>query len=247
MTAPTVTGLELAAVAALVGFGLQPRMRPLDNPRYRELLQRCRCERPFRSAVEACAEGLEMDLIEVHPVEGLILHPRHGSIFTYRLTDHEKLSSKERLTLGLVHVAIAARAYPYPEDLEEDGAKRIAVDDVDAFLRHLIGKLQEATRDSEGLALPHTGLDAAWRIYAKLTPGRPTAGGSRVVRASSQYWIAYALRWLVEQGMATPAPAHGPGHYLLAHRFRLQVREAASAPAFALLGDLRRTQLVEED
>ncbi|MEV7359310.1 hypothetical protein [Kitasatospora sp. NPDC091276] len=247
MTTSTVAGPDLAAVSALVGFGLQPRMRPLDNPRYRDLLQRCRSERPFRSAVEALAEGLELDLIEVHAVEGLILHPRHGSIFTYRLADHPTLTSKERLILGLVHVAIAARAYPYPEDLEEDGATRIAIDDVDAFLRHLIGKLQEATRDSDGLALPHAGLDTAWRSYAKLTPGRPTASGSRLTRSSSQWWIAEALRWLVEQGMATPARAHGPGHYLLAHRFRLQVREAASIPAFTLLNDLRRTQLFEED
>ncbi|MFJ6619634.1 hypothetical protein ACIQOW_18890 [Kitasatospora sp. NPDC091335] len=247
MTAPTTAAPDLTDASALVGFGLQPRLRPLQYPRYRDLVQRCRLDRTFRTAVEAFADGLEMDLIEVHPVEGLVLHPRHGSLFTFRLMDHPTLKSDQRLVLGLAHVGIAARVYPFPADLEEDTVKRVSIDEVDGFLRHLVKRLQDATRDSDGLALPHAGLDAAWRCYAKLTPGRPTPTG-RLSQASSQRWIRDALDWLVDQGMAYNAEKDlGAGHFRLAHRFRLQVREAAAGAAFALLSDIRRAQLVEKD
>jgi hypothetical protein len=59
--------------------------------------------------------------------------------------------------------------------------------------------------------------------------------------------IKEALDWLVEQGMASRADELGVGHYRLAHRFRVQVREAAASTAFTVLCDLRRAHLVEED
>ncbi|MCX5345799.1 hypothetical protein [Streptomyces atratus] len=66
---------DLTDAASLVSFGCQPRLRPLAVPRYRDLLQRYRRDGPFRDAVDAMAEGLNMDLIEAHEAEGLVLHP----------------------------------------------------------------------------------------------------------------------------------------------------------------------------
>ncbi|MER5689811.1 hypothetical protein [Streptomyces sp. NPDC002205] len=47
-------------------------------------------------------------------------------------------------TVGLAHMAIAARVYPTPPDLEEQGVKRISLAEVDDFLRRLTDRLREA-------------------------------------------------------------------------------------------------------
>ncbi|MGY5079230.1 hypothetical protein ACWIGX_19415 [Streptomyces nigrescens] len=237
---------DLADASTLVRFGCQPRLRPLAIPQYRDLLQRYRLDGPFREAVDAYADGLDLDVMEAHQAEGLILHPREGSWLSYRLKDHPKLGVKDRLVLGLAHVAIAARAYPTAAGLEEEGIERVSITEVDDFLRRLTDRLREAAVDADGLAVPHPELQAAWRLYAKLPPSRPTATG-RLSESSTQRVIKEALDWLVEQGMAYRADELGPGHYRLAHRFRVQVREAAASAAFTVLCDLRRAHLVEED
>lgn len=236
---------DLADASALVRFGCQPRLRPLGIPQYRDLLQRYRMDGAFRDAVDTIADGLDLDVVEAHPAEGLIAHPREGSWLSYRLKDHPKLRVKDRLVLGLAHIAIAARAYPTPADLEEEGVKRISLTDVDDFLRRLTDRLREAAVDADGLAVPHPELQAAWRVYAKLPPSQLTPT-QQLSRSSTQRVIKEALLWLVDQGMAYPADELGPGHYRLAHRFRVQVREAASTAAFAALCDLRRAHLAEE-
>ncbi|UQA90515.1 hypothetical protein [Streptomyces halobius] len=245
-TAYVYSPADLADASALVRFGCQPRLRPLGIPQYRDLLQRYRLNGPFRDAVDAAADGLDMDLIEAHQVEGLILHPREGSWLSYRLKDHPKLGVKDRLVLGLVHIAIAARAYPTPADLEEESVKRTSLTEVDDFLRRLTDRLREAAVDADGLAVPHAELQAAWRVYAKLPPSQLTPT-RQLSQSSTQRVIKEALDWLVDQGMAYGADELGPGHYRLAHRFRVQVREAAATAAFTVLCDLRRAHLAEED
>jgi len=237
---------DLADASALVCFGCQPRLRPLGLPRYRALLQRYRMDGPFRDAADAVADGLDLDVIEAHQSEGLILHPREGSWLSYRLKDHPKLGVKDRLVLGLAHVAIAARAYPTPADLEEQSVRRISLAEVDDFLRRLTDRLREASKDADGLTVAHPELQAAWRVYARLPASRPTPTG-RLSESSTRRVIKEALDWLVEQGMAQRADDLGAGHYRLAHRFRVQVREAAASAAFTVLCDLRRAHLVEEN
>ncbi|MFE0773372.1 hypothetical protein [Streptomyces sp. NPDC058861] len=237
---------DLTDASILVRFGCQPRLRPLGLPQYRDLLHRYRMDGPFRDAVDAGADGLDLDVMEAHLVEGLILHPREGSWLSYRLKDHPKLGVNDRLVLGLAHMAIAARAYPSAADFEDDTVKRISITDVDDFLRRLTDKLREKAVGADGLTLPHSELQAAWRVYAKLSPSSLTAT-KQLSRSSTQHVIREAMDWLVEQGMAYRAGELGPGHYRLAHRCRVQVREAASSAAYAALCDLRRAHLFEED
>ncbi|GAA2720497.1 MULTISPECIES: hypothetical protein [Streptomyces] len=241
------TPADLADAAVLVRFGCQPRLRPLQFPQYRDLLQRYRMDGAFRDAVDASADGLDLDVKEAHTVEGLILHPREGSWLSYRLKDHPKLGVNDRLVLGLAHVAIAARAYPTARDLEEETVKRISLTDVDDFLRRLTAKLREAAVDADGLPVPHPELQAAWQLYTKLPPSHLTRKKGQLSQSSTQRVIKEALDWLVHQGMAYPAGELGPGTYRLAHRFRVQVREAAASAAYTALCDLRRAHLAEED
>ncbi|MGW0550111.1 hypothetical protein [Streptomyces altiplanensis] len=240
---------DLVRAGILTRYGCQPRLRPLQYPEYRDLLRRYRQDAAFAGMVDSVAEGLQMDVIEAHDLEGLVLHPQEGSWLYYRIKDgNPRMGTEERLVLGLAHVAIAARAYPSPAHLEEDGVTRISVEEVDVFLRRLTERLRQATVGEDGLAIPHAELNTAWRLYAKLPSSKPGKSRRSLTHSSTQWVIRDALEWLVEQGMAYPATRDlGAGHYRLAHRFRLQVRECASLPAFALLCDIRRAQLIEED
>ncbi|MFI1869494.1 hypothetical protein [Streptomyces jumonjinensis] len=94
--------------------------------------------------------------------------------------------------------------------------------------------------------MPHPELQAAWRLYSKLPSSRLTPT-RQLSQSSTQRVIKEALEWLVDQGMAYRADELGPGHYRLAHRFRVQVREAAASAAYTALCDLRRAHLAEED
>lgn len=233
---------DLQDAAELVRYGCRPRLRPLADARYRDLLQRYRMEKAFRERVEAIAQGLGVDVIAAHPEEGLVLHAQDGGLFTYRLKDDLRRTAEQRLVLGLVHVAIAARVYPTEHDLDDESVKRVSVGEVDAFLRHLVEQLREASKGEDGLPVPNAAVDAVWRLYARRPGGKPTAGGQGVTQSSTQSVIREALEWLVHQGMAMPAPEFGAGHYRLLHRFRLQVGEAAALPAFETLRDIRRAQ-----
>lgn len=233
---------DLQDAAELVRYGCRPRLRPLADARYRDLLQRFRMESPFRDRVEAIAQGLGVEVIAAHPQEGLVLHPQDGGLFTYRLRDDLRRTAEQRLVLGLVHVAIAARAYPTEHDLDNESVQRVGVGEVDDFVRHLVEQLREASKGEDGLPVPEAAVDAVWRLYARRPGGKPTPGGRGVTQHSTQSVIREALEWLVHQGMAMPAPEFGAGHYRLLHRFRLQVREAAALPAFEVLRDIRRAQ-----
>ncbi|MFF0484866.1 hypothetical protein [Streptomyces sp. NPDC004435] len=233
---------DLQDAAELVRYGCRPRLRPLSDARYHDLLQRYRMDKGFRDRVEAIGQGLGVQVIAAHTQEGLVLHALDGGLFTYRIKHDLKRSAERRLILGLVHIAIAARVYPTEHDLEDETVKRISVGEVDAFLRHLVEQLREASKDADGLPVPEAAVDAVWRMYAMRPPAKPTAARRGVTQTSTQSVIAEALEWLVHQGMALPAPEFGPGHYRLLHRFRLQVSEAAAMPAFVTLRDIRRAQ-----
>ncbi|MEV7659332.1 hypothetical protein AB0O39_34850 [Streptomyces anulatus] len=233
---------DLQDAAELVRYGCRPRLRPLADARYRDLLQRYRMDKAFRDRVEAISQGLGVEVIAAHPQEGLVLHAQDGGLFTYRIKHDLKRSAEQRLVLGLVHVAIAARVYPTEHDLEDETVKRVSVGEVDVFLRHLVEQLREASKGEDGLPVPEPAVDAVWRMYDRRPPAKPTAGGRGVTQSSTQAVIREALEWLVHQGMAMPAPEFGAGHYRLLHRFRLQVGEAAAMPAFETLRDIRRAQ-----
>ncbi|MFJ8077045.1 hypothetical protein ACIQ7Q_24670 [Streptomyces sp. NPDC096176] len=242
MSTAVSTSADLQDAAELVRYGCRPRLRPLADARYRDLLQRFRMDSLFRDRVEAIAQGLGAEVIAAHPQEGLVLHPQDGGLFTYRLKHDLRRTAEQRLVLGLVHVAIAARVYPTEHDLDDESVKRVSVGEVDDFLRHLVEQLREASKGEDGLPMPDAAVDAVWRLYARRPGGKPTPGGRGVTQSSTQSVIREALEWLVHQGMAMAAPELGAGHYRLMHRFRLQVREAAALPAFEALRDIRRAQ-----
>lgn len=233
---------DLAGAAAeLVSKGCQPRLRPFNDVRYAELLDRYRTQDSFRDIVDAVAQGFGLVLVAAHDREGLMLAPGPGSIFSLRLTDL-RLSVEERMLQGLIHVAIAARVYPTPADLDSEDVRRTSVSDIDRFIRQVCESLRKESTDTAGLDLGQD-LDSAWRAYEAMPPVRYSESKARkahLVKSSSQYWVKVVLEWLVAQGYAGAATELGDGSYRLFHRFRLQVREAAGTPTMESLAAFAR-------
>lgn len=226
--------------ARLVSYACRPRMRPLADKTYHDLLDRYRSSSEFRDLVDAVADGLGLESVAAHPEEGLVLHPQPDQLFTFRLVDYQKgLKPTDRMVLGLIHVAIAARAYPTPVDLEDDTIKRVSVEEIDSFLRTLVTETKRATQDESGLTATNAELDTAWRAYEQMPSVRRTARG-QLAQSCSHYWITSVLDWLVVQGHAQRATEFGAGHYRLLHRFRLQVAEAAANEALERITMLAR-------
>ena len=232
--------------ARLVRYACQPRVRPLADKSYHELLDRYRSSSEFRELVDAIADGLTLLIVAAHPEEGIVAHPHPDGIFTYRLVDYQKgIKPTERMLVGLIHIAIAARAYPTPTDLEEETIKRVSVAEVDAFIRHLISELRREGEDEAGLTSTNAEFDQAWQAYDRMT-SRRIKGRNGLSPTCTHYWIGSVLDWLVTQGLAQRATEFGSGHYRLLHRFRLQVAEAAGQVVYDKLADLRRRQMAAQ-
>lgn len=226
--------------ARLLSFACQPRIRPLADNVYHALLERYRSSSEFRDLVDSVADGIGLEPVAAHPEEGLVVHPQPDHLFSFRLVDYQKgLKSQDRMMLGLIHVAIAARAYPTQADLEDDSVKRVSVTEIDEFIRGLIEEAKRATKDDIGLTPASAELDTAWRAYEKMPAHHKTRSG-QLAQSCTHYWITSVLEWLLAQGHAQRATEFGTGHYRLLHRFRLQISETAANEALLRIGELSR-------
>src|SRR5688572_14817022 len=100
---------DAGAAAQLIGYGLQPRLRPASTPLYAELVERHLGDVAFRDLVDHIADGLGLVVLDVSAASGITLGATPGSPFELRLADYRaNLSGDERLLHGLIHVGIAA-------------------------------------------------------------------------------------------------------------------------------------------
>jgi hypothetical protein len=236
----TLSQRDLADVGVLIGYGLRPKARPGADSDYRVLLTRYSTDLEFRNAVDGVLEGLDAQVLSESDL-GLVLGVRRESVFAFRLTDLPKVTGvTERLLVGLVSVAVAAFAFPNPADFDDDRVRWVAVDEVERFLREVCERLK---RDPEVATRQEESFEEAWRTYDRLSPGYKAdkgKGKSRRSAASSPYWVANVLTWMVDQGLARPATSRGPESFQLLERFRIQARELAGNATYEVLATIRR-------
>ncbi len=160
------------------------------------------------------------------------------SVFAVRMGDYARRTSADsadRFLHGLAHLAVAAMAFPRPEDLADDGyIGRVSVNGVDAFVRqacrHLEERAEEQGENTEDPATGAPGLEAAWRIWARrsstgatkdarrLSGSRPPASSARPSPSSPTPRIPPADRGRLR------------GTYRTTARYQLQVRTWRAAP-----------------
>ncbi|MFI2753872.1 hypothetical protein ACGIF2_10600 [Cellulomonas sp. P22] len=237
---------DVAAAARLVEWGMRPRQVPARDLEYADLVRRHGEDDTFADLVKAVAAGLNLLVLAVDPRSGIVLAPREDSVFAVRIEEYAKrtaLSSRgtDKVVHGLAHLAVAALAFPRPDDLANDAyVGYVTVDQVDGVVRDACRVLDERAAQAEENHDPletAPELERAWRAYAR----RPATAGTKDGRAASDTtrgMVAKAVRFLAEQGFLVTRSDENGGAYRTTPRFQVQVRELAANAAFRELIDL---------
>ncbi|MFF2368642.1 hypothetical protein ACFVU0_38860 [Streptomyces sp. NPDC058122] len=239
-----VTPADAADAARLVAFGLQPKLQPARDQEYTELLRRYRENPPFARLADAVAAGLGLVVLEVSPRAGMAVTAAEDSVFAVRMGDYARRASTDsgdRFLHGLAHLAVAALAFPRPEDLADDGyIGRVSVNGVDAFVRQACRRLEERAEETGENTDPATdapGLEAAWRIWARRSSTGATKDARRLAGSTTGI-IAKAVAFLTESGFLQRTGDDGGGTFRTTARYQLQVRDMAGSAAMAELLEL---------
>lgn len=243
-TSASVTPADAADAARLVSFGLQPKLPPARDAEYSRLLRRYREEPAFARLADAVATGLGLVVLEVSPRAGMAVTAAEDSVFAVRMGDYARRAgadSADRFLHGLAHLAIAALAFPRPEDLADDGyVGRISVNGVDAFVRQACRRLEErAEQQGENTdpASDAPGLEAAWRVYARRSATGATKDARRLAGSTTGI-VAKAASFLADSGFLQRTGDDAGGTYRTTARYQLQVRDMAGGAAMSELLEL---------
>ncbi|WP_425836372.1 hypothetical protein [Streptomyces fractus] len=239
-----VTPADAADAARLVSFGLQPKLQPSRDQEYGELLRRYREDPAFARLADAVASGLGLVVLEVSPRAGMAVTAAEDSVFAVRMGDYARRTtadSTDRFLHGLAHLAVAALAFPRPEDLADDGyIGRVSVNGVDAFVRQACRKLEERAEETGENTDPATeapGLEAAWRIWARRSSTGATKDTRRLASSTTGI-VGKAVAFLTDSGFLQRTGDDSGGTYRTTARYQLQVRDMAGTAAMAELLEL---------
>lgn len=239
-----VTPADAADAARLVAFGLQPRLQPARDQEYADLLRRHREDPPFARLADAVAAGLGLVVLEVSPRAGMAVTAAEDSVFAVRMGDYARRAatdSGDRFLHGLAHLAVAALAFPRPEDLADDGyIGRVTVNGVDAFVRQACRRLEEHAEEQGENTDPASdarGLEAAWRIWARRSATGATKDARRLAGSTTGI-VGKATAFLTESGFLQRTGDDSGGTFRTTARYQLQVRDMAGSAALAELLDL---------
>ncbi|MFJ6699796.1 hypothetical protein ACIQM4_27515 [Streptomyces sp. NPDC091272] len=239
-----LTPADAADAARLVSFGLQPKLLPARDAEYAELLRRYREEAPFARLADAVATGLGLVVLEVSTRAGMAVSADEDSVFAVRMGDYARRASAEsadRFLHGLAHLAVAAMAFPRPEDLADDGyIGRLTVNGADAFVRQACRRLEERAEEAGQNTDPATeapGLESAWRIYSRRSATGATKDARRLAGSTTGI-VGKAVSFLTESGFLQRTGDDAGGAYRTTARYQLQVRDMAGSAAMAELLEL---------
>lgn len=231
---------DAADAARLVALGLRPKQRPSRDVVYADLVRRYEQDPVFAELAEAIASGLDLAILDVGQRAGAVLAAMIDSPFEVKIDDYAKRVALQNRKLektlhGLIHLAIAALAFPRPQDLADDAyVGRVAVDHVDQVVREACRKLQERADTAEVNSDPLEGsplMERAWRAYSRRAPVAATGDGRHHV-ATTRAMISKAMRFLAEHGFLSPVNGDDGDTYRTTVRYQIQVRELAAEQAF---------------
>ena len=112
--------------ARLIAFGMRPKLLPSRDLAYLDLVKRYGEDEAFRDIVEAVASGFGLAVLAVEVRTGAVLAAMTGSIFEVKMDEYARRAAfrdrrdVEKTLHGLIHLAVAALAFPRPDDLAND-------------------------------------------------------------------------------------------------------------------------------
>jgi hypothetical protein len=236
----------------LLSWTLRPKARPGTSADYTTLVSRYRDDSAFRTAFDALLDGLDMGVLHAGDL-GIFLSVRRESVFAYRISDEAATWTKDnaKVLRGIAHLAVAAYAFPHPDDLNDLSVRYVDVMPLEAFIRRSCADLRSrAERLADGQARADDlvdlalagGLDAAWALWDHMPTAeipRRGRGAGRISQASTTYWVLRALKDLTDHGLAKQSGRDGDRYQLL-DRFRHQVGTYAAEEGYRALAALRR-------
>ena len=233
-----------SGAAQLVAYGLRPKVRPIEDPDYLELVRRFRQQDGFARAVRAVAEGMGLDVLDVTEAAGAVLGARDDSVFSIRLEDYyrraKERNARRRVLHGLAQLAIAACSFPRPDDLEDpEHAPRVSVNEVDEYVRDLCCRLDEQ-HNEEQLDPPaeEDALERAWRMYGR-QPEAAATGDMRAHEGATRQVVTKAFDALIEHGLMRKVSDAVGGTYQPTPAYRIHVRELSREDIWFDLDALR--------
>ncbi|WP_105974155.1 hypothetical protein [Streptomyces geranii] len=242
--AAVITPGDAADAARLVAFGLQPKLQAARDQEYAELLRRYREDPAFARLADAVAAGLGLVVLEVSPRAGMAVTAAEDSVFAVRMGDYARRTSadgSDRFLHGLAHLAVAAMAFPRPEDLADDGyIGRVTVNGVEAFVRQACRRLEERAEEQGENTDPVSdapGLEAAWRIWMRRSATGATKDARRPASSTTGI-VGKAVVFLTDSGFLQRTGDENGGTYRTTARYQLQVRDMAGNAAMAELLEL---------
>lgn len=213
----------------LLRFALTPRARPARSSEYRRLVERLQRDGSFLAAFQDLVDGLGLILLAFDDY-GVALGCRDDSPFAMRLGDFRAaMKTEDRVTYGLVLLAIAAWCYPRAADIVDvgEGVRTVGVTELTHYVVEVAQRLDDAADDDA--EADHPELRQAWRLVLAEASAKP---GGRRTASTLAGKVKYTLDQLVEHGLLR---ADGDESYKTTRAFRTQVREMAGNEAFALV------------
>ncbi|WP_258534371.1 hypothetical protein [Streptomyces sp. PT12] len=236
-----LTPADAADAARLVSFGLQPKLVPARDAEYAGLLRRHQEDPAFARVADAVATGLGLVVLEVSPRAGMAVTAAEDSVFAVRMGEYARRATADtadRFLHGLAHLAVAALAFPRPEDLADDGyLGRITVNGVEAFVRQACRRLEERAAEHGENTDPATeapGLEAAWRVFARRSATGATKDARRLAGSTTGI-VGKAVAFLADSGFLQRTGDDAGGAYRTTARYQLQVRDMAAGAAMSEL------------
>lgn len=226
---------DAETAARLVAYGMRPKALPGRDPDYADLVRRYREDDDFRDTVQRVASGLGLVVLAVDAAPGIVLAATEGSVFEIRMDEYARRTAlanrqADKVLHGIAHLAVAALAYPRPDDLGDDSyVGRVSVELVDGAVREACRVLDER---ADGPVDPESDtpqLEEVWRVWQRRPEATATKDG-RAGESTTRGIVGKALRFLADQGFLVPVGTEGA--YRTTPRYQVQVRELAAQRAF---------------
>lgn len=226
---------DTETAARLVGYGMRPKALPGRDPDYADLVRRYREDDEFRTTVQRVASGLGLVVLAVDTGPGIVLAATEGSVFEIRMDEYARRTAlanrgADKVLHGIAHLAVAALAFPRPDDLGDDSyVGRVSVELVDGAVREACRVLNERAAGPVDPESDAPQLEEVWRVWQRRPEATATKDG-RVGESTTRGIVGKALRFLADQGFLVPVGAEGA--YRTTPRYQVQVRELAAQRAF---------------
>lgn len=211
--------------ARLVYKGLQPKLVPVNDKEYRDLIALYEGQPEFRRMVDEVAIGLELSTLSVGPSGAVFMPASADSRFAIRLTDIKAgMSVEEKAQMVLVHVAIAAMFYPTAEKLNDDSYDAPPVSEADTVsaLKAICQEFSRRSGEQSAHSLPKE-LEPGWQSILAKPESRPEQ--LRKTSSTLDGLVAGVFKQLQDNGLVRLDSDEGSPRYTTAWRYTVQLRE----------------------